>query len=387
MASDNNVTYIFREPKPTLPDYIQMFYLSTIFVIGVPFNIYTFVKLCRQYRLSKSRILLLSIHLNLADLMILFFFALAKVAWLITYGWIAGTMMCKIMKFLQTMSFTLSSNIIVCIGLDRLLSLMQPLQIRVTANIRCKRILSVAWLLALVCSLPQLYTWMVFLATPTWGQCVDVWSYWSYHNISHFDEDHFGKNLYNGFHLITIFWLPIAVILICYSIMLKIIYKNLGSDVSTPLLHSQSVINKLPPISRTSSTACPPYNRSPTVNHSPSKVSDYDYSDSINGLSPSPPQVKRQSHIGLRRNGGQSKIKRTKYKTLRISLFIVLAYLICWLPYNVAALLGWLNYEAYSTIKDYVYCLHGLMVVNVLINPLIYSNYPIFSKSRKTCSV
>jgi hypothetical protein len=62
----------------------------------------------------------MNINLNVSDLMILLILAFGKLVWLGTYAWYGGEILCKLFNYITILSFYISSNIVVCIALDRL---------------------------------------------------------------------------------------------------------------------------------------------------------------------------------------------------------------------------------------------------------------------------
>ena len=68
----------------------------------------------------KTAYLLLKIHLCVANLLVLVTFCPGKIGWLVTYRWISGEVLCRAIHFFWLFAFNSSSNMIVCIAIDRL---------------------------------------------------------------------------------------------------------------------------------------------------------------------------------------------------------------------------------------------------------------------------
>lgn len=346
MSDENlNVTFVYDVPIYTTSDYIQIVYLILVFLVGVPLNLYTFVTLLKQYRVTKSHVLLLSLHLNICDLIILFFFDFAKICWLITYKWMAGRVACKLVQFAKVFSFALSSNVIVCIGLDRLFSVLYPLRIRSVASRRCKQMLGISWLVALICSSPQLYVWNLFEITPDFGQCTDIWIIWEHLNVTTPIAKKV-KTVYQSLHLLFVFWLPLAIVLFSYLVILKAVQANLKNDQDVGLNRNKC-----------------------SLDHS----EKFSYCNNCNNVK----YLNTDDKPVLRRNFSQSRQKRDKYRTLKVTVGIVAAYVIFWLPYNVLVLWGIADRPSYESVENYVYFFSGLIAVNTVVNPLIYSRFTI----------
>ncbi|GMR46135.1 hypothetical protein PMAYCL1PPCAC_16330, partial [Pristionchus mayeri] len=220
-------------PPERLPsDLIQLTFLLAVFLCGVPSNFLTLrrlLKLLKTTRRDSSRaaFVRLKIQLTLSDLMLLFFFVAPKLVWIITYEWIFGDMACKLYNYISLASFYLSSNIIVCIAIDRLRTVLSALQIGKGTN-RTRSVLHLivpAWLMAFTWAAPQL---VVFQTTDvlanssrSWIQCSDIWTIsrspacsrnmpcWFLTPLSQFT--------YEVTHLLLEFWVPLLVLLVSYG--------------------------------------------------------------------------------------------------------------------------------------------------------------------------
>lgn len=64
----------------------------------------------------------------------------------------------------------------------------------------------------------------------------------------------------------------------------------------------------------------------------------------------------------------------TKSRTFRSTALLVSAFVVCWLPYNLAMLVHYLDISATLSdiTDDYANLLKGLVLVNIAINPFIY---------------
>ncbi len=69
---------------------------------------------------------------------------------------------------------------------------------------------------------------------------------------------------------------------------------------------------------------------------------------------------------------GQDRLRRAKVRSLRITLYLIMTYAITWLPYNLIACWNMINIESYRSLEDYAYFLHCFVVLNSVINPVVY---------------
>lgn len=90
---DNNYTVIFApesiEQSLSLAGDIEVALLAVIFTAGGPLSLYAFIKAVRAYmdkkRVQRSPVLLLRIHLNIADLLTLYIFVPRQILWMTIY--------------------------------------------------------------------------------------------------------------------------------------------------------------------------------------------------------------------------------------------------------------------------------------------------------------
>uniref|UniRef100_A0A1I7Z1I9 G_PROTEIN_RECEP_F1_2 domain-containing protein n=1 Tax=Steinernema glaseri TaxID=37863 RepID=A0A1I7Z1I9_9BILA len=307
-------------------DYVQIVLYVLFVAVGLPVNVSTFVYMLRRYRHARNPLLLLHINLNLSDILVLSVYCTGFIAWFVTYEWEFGETACITMRFMDHLVFQISSIVMVCIALYRLYALRYPMVVSTVGQSRVFGLMGAAWLLAVVLSLPQVFIWKQ-IEFGGMTQCVTIWTEQILRNETGVEVNMTHMKLYNIYHLMTIFYVPLAILTISYVLIM--------SDVCRTLRQHEE------PYSLTEMT----------------KVSAQRYS--VRLLAPFP----------LR---GQDRLRRAKVKSLRITLLLIIAYVVTWLPYN---LLSWwmvVNVEGYRKIEDLLYCLNCLVVLNSVINPFIY---------------
>lgn len=77
-----------------------------------------------------------------------------QVGWRVTGKWIAGNVACKVFLFLRAFGPYLSSNVLVCVSLDRYFAVLHPLKVN-DARRRGKIMLAFAWGTSFVYCIPQ----------------------------------------------------------------------------------------------------------------------------------------------------------------------------------------------------------------------------------------
>ncbi|XP_023209719.1 gonadotropin-releasing hormone receptor-like, partial [Centruroides sculpturatus] len=163
LYSDNDslLNYTLNYSLQELPHYLtfnedsvkELVIYSFLFVVAAAGNLPVFITLLRN-RHRKSRIKLMLMHLAIADLIVTFIMIPLEISWRITVEWIAGNTACKVMLFLRAFGPYLSSMVLVCISLDRYFAILHPLKVN-DAQRRSKIMLTFAWVISIICSIPQ----------------------------------------------------------------------------------------------------------------------------------------------------------------------------------------------------------------------------------------
>ncbi|CAK5089568.1 unnamed protein product [Meloidogyne enterolobii] len=121
---------IILPPEHLFSDYIEIVYLGSVILTGLTLNFCVLKRLLIEKKMTerggrpKNGFVLLKLNLNISDLLILLIHALGKLGWLITYEWKGGECLCRIFNFLSMFTLYLSSNIVICIALDRLTTVL-----------------------------------------------------------------------------------------------------------------------------------------------------------------------------------------------------------------------------------------------------------------------
>ncbi|VDO42422.1 unnamed protein product [Onchocerca flexuosa] len=186
-------------------------------------------------RPSATRLDILKRHLNYSDLLVLFIYVPSRICWLLTYDWRGGNCLCKIIKFLHTFAFQVSSNVIVCIAIDRLLSVMSSQHHSPEkAQRRTRIMLMIAWIAAAIISTPQFVVWKTFLAFKelNWSQCMQVWEIIRVEQAMRNSSAAVTRqlmeeeNIYVIVHMMLIFWVPATIVVLCYLTVSCWVYLN-----------------------------------------------------------------------------------------------------------------------------------------------------------------
>ncbi|XP_063708546.1 adipokinetic hormone/corazonin-related peptide receptor variant I-like [Culicoides brevitarsis] len=309
-----------------------------LFIIAGGGNISVVVTLFRSKRHRRSRVSLMIFNLAVADLMVALVMIPLEVGWRITVEWQAGNFACKAFSFARAFCLYLSSNVLVCVSLDRCFAVIYPLRVS-AARRRGKLMLTCAWLIALVYAFPQSIIFHVkeHPQIPGFTQCVTFGSF----------SNQIMETAYNLFCMIAMYFLPLIIISIAYSFILcEIANRSKEKGILVFFFHFHKIqVN------------------TPTTT----------------------------SALRLRCND-ISHIERARQRTLRLTITIVCGFVCCWTPYAFMTL--WYMFDRESALKVDNTVQDGLFIMavsNSCVNPLIYGSYamkcqwwPCFNIKTKT---
>nr|ALM88324.1 neuropeptide receptor A28 [Chilo suppressalis] len=309
MESSDNVTDGGDITIPAPEQFVVAVY-SVLLVAGAIGNVAVFASLLRSRR-RKSRVNLLMTHLVVADMMVTFIVIPLEIGWRTTNAWLAGNLACKFFLVLRAFGLYLSSNVLVCISLDRFFAILYPLRLAI-ARKRSKMMLYFAWMIALLCSLPQSLVFRVMHhpRVPEFQQCV---SFEAFANQRQ-------ELAYNVFCLCAMYFLPLMIITVCYACIFYEISKN-SQETSEKCQHSD------------------------------------------------------HSRVTLRRSD-QRPLARARKRTLKMTITIVTVFACCWLPYATMTLWYMLDRQSAEHVSAKVQDLFFIMAVsNSCMDPLVYGSY------------
>ncbi|XP_050308227.1 oxytocin receptor-like [Anthonomus grandis grandis] len=188
---------------------IEIATLALIFITTVLGNATFFLALWMRKRYSGtkklSRMYFFILHLSVADLIVAFFSVLPQLAWEITYRFQGGFLLCKVVKFGQTLGPYLSSYILMATAIDRHQAICYPLTYYSWTS-RCSKVMMyVAWLASILCCVPQVIIFSYQEVAPGINDC------WAT-----FDQE-WGAQAYVIWYSISIFIVPLFVLVYTYT--------------------------------------------------------------------------------------------------------------------------------------------------------------------------
>lgn len=137
--------------------------LAAIFVITVAGNTIVLVALyARRFcggRKKLSRMYYFILHLCIADLVTAVLNVFPQLLWDITFRFQGGPLLCKMVKYGQTLGPYLSSYVLMSTAMDRYKAICHPLTYCSWTSRRSRTMVRVAWIVSLVFCIPQV-SWL-----------------------------------------------------------------------------------------------------------------------------------------------------------------------------------------------------------------------------------
>ncbi|XP_013173702.1 PREDICTED: gonadotropin-releasing hormone receptor-like [Papilio xuthus] len=283
-----------------------------LMTLGALGNLAVLISLAKTRR-RKSRVDLLMTHLAIADVSVTCGVIPLEIGWKYTNEWLAGNVLCKALLVMRAFGLYLSSNVLVCISLDRFFAVLYPLKLRV-AHKRSQHMLYWAWAMALACSLPQSVVFRVLQhpQVPGFEQCV---SFDAFESV--------GQEIaYNVSCLCAMYFVPLLVISVCYICIFCRI-RRCSNELNETCVHK---------------------------------------SECVPGM-----RLRRSDHRLL---------ERARRRTLRMTVIIVTVFALCWLPYAVMAMWYMIDRQSASRVSPQLQdLLFAMAVSNSCMNPLVYGSY------------
>uniref|UniRef100_A0AC34GQL7 G-protein coupled receptors family 1 profile domain-containing protein n=1 Tax=Panagrolaimus sp. ES5 TaxID=591445 RepID=A0AC34GQL7_9BILA len=269
-----------------------------------------------------------------------------------------------------------------------------------------------AWVAAFIISAPQFAIWRSYLAFKeiNWSQCMQIWEILraeaSMNNSTEINYYTllYEENIYVVIHMLLIFWIPATIVLLCYLVVSCWVYFNSkplafsieharNSTCGTAIMSSSRIRIGTRTTALTGSTAD---NRNgnggvsyhtgldtvETIISKPAGVhfaanpkiiiSDEAMQPLTEHRGSTSSSITLQTPMPTISNSITYGAKRNRSRAIRVSFLLVAAYIICWLPYNALGLIQFIDPETFSKHANKVYCLHGMMVFNSVVNPYLY---------------
>ncbi|XP_059472909.1 oxytocin receptor-like [Neocloeon triangulifer] len=256
---------------------VEIATLAFIFAVTVVGN--SLILAAILFRRAKiSRMYFYIMHLSIADLVTAFFNVLPQLAWELTYRFRGGNALCKAVKFGQILGPYLSSFVLVLTAIDRYYAICLPLSYFTWPVRRARALVTMAWLLALACCAPQALIFSYQPVTPD-GLTFDCWGTF---------PEGWGERAYVTWYSASVFLAPLLVLIFTYTGICQAIWRNYNAK-----------------------------------------------KDSIAGLPP--PKDVRNGPLQPRVHSIRG-ISRAKLKTVKLTVVVIMCYVVCSSPFISAQL-------------------------------------------------
>ncbi|XP_033997401.1 gonadotropin releasing hormone receptor 4 [Trematomus bernacchii] len=186
----------------------------------------------------KSHVRILIMNLTVADLLVTFIVMPVDAVWNITVQWQAGDFLCRLLMFMKLVAMYSCAFVTVVISLDRQSAILNPLGIS-EAKRKSKIMLTVAWTMSVILSLPQMFIFhQVTITVPeNFTQCTTHGSF-----VQHWQE-----TLYNIFNFVCLFLLPLVIMIFCYTrILIEISSRMAQNNSLSRDMHLRRSHNNIP---------------------------------------------------------------------------------------------------------------------------------------------
>ncbi|XP_072421294.1 gonadotropin releasing hormone receptor 4 [Chiloscyllium punctatum] len=214
--------------------------------VGITILVFTMSAVCNlavlwtttQNRKRKSHVRILIVNLAAADLLVTFIVMPLDASWNITVQWQAGDIACRLLMFLKLMAMYSCAFVTVVISVDRQSAILNPLGIS-EAKKKNKIMLTVAWILSVILSIPQIILFhTVSITEPqNFTQCSTMGSF----------KEHWQETSYNMFTFVFLFLVPLVIMIYCYTRILVEISKRMNKgNLSSKEVHLRRSTNNIP---------------------------------------------------------------------------------------------------------------------------------------------
>lgn len=262
----------------------------------------------RLRRKKLSRMQWFIVHLSCADLFVAIFNILPQMIWDITYNFYGNDFLCRAVKYFQVVAMFASSYVLVMCAIDRYLSICHPLTSHTWTPIRGHIMILAAWIMSLLFSLPN---GIIFSYKEVYGGV--------YNCLVDFDPA-WTLQLYITWIFVAIFVIPFIILTFAYGCICHVVWRSMKTKESS---------TKLTTVPSTKSF------RKPcriSFRHENGKLMEgYHDNASKRGSGSSAPRAHTQ------------RLSRAKMKTIKLTLAVILCYVICWAPFFIAQM--WSAYD------------------------------------------
>ncbi|XP_067951039.1 gastrin-releasing peptide receptor-like [Watersipora subatra] len=159
-------------------------------------------------------------------------------------NWMYGAVMCKVTYFIRTLSLGVSIFTLTMLSVDRVLVISQPMKLRQKSSVRVGIMVMAIWIFAFLLAIPDAVTY--HLSTVTYPSDNSTVSFCNPY-LSEWNQDFSYNKLHSTLQTVFFFFLPLAILIVCYGVMAYIMVRSLqGIPGEAPqcLLQRKESINQ-----------------------------------------------------------------------------------------------------------------------------------------------
>uniref|UniRef100_A0A8C1WCG9 Si:dkey-178o16.4 n=1 Tax=Cyprinus carpio TaxID=7962 RepID=A0A8C1WCG9_CYPCA len=296
------------EPRDEHLAQIEIALLSVIFLCASALNSGLLLVLWKK-RQQMSRMRVFVTHLCLADLVVAFFQVCPQLMWDITDRFIGPDLVCRLVKYLQIVGMFASTYMIVVMTVDRYQAICNPMVTFQRRRARWNLPVCVAWLASFVFSVPQLF---IFSRVQIAPGVYDCWAQFI---------QPWGPKAYVTWTTLMIFLVPIVTVTVCQVRICRALQINL-------------------------------YLKTQQQQQQQGRAEGHPH-----------PLSSRTSNV--------ASVSKSRIKTVKMTVVIVLAYTVCWAPFFTVQL--WSVWDADAPTETATFTILMLLAsLNSVANPCIY---------------
>ncbi|XP_041084635.1 vasopressin V1b receptor-like [Polyodon spathula] len=293
---------------------VEIGVLAAILAVATTGNLGVVIAMYRM-RQKMTRMHLFILHLGLTDLVVALFQVLPQMIWEVTYRFHGTDFMCRSVKYFQVLSMFASTYMLIMMTLDRYIAVCHPLKTIQQPSKQAYLMISSTWVISSMLSIPQVF----IFSLKEVDQGSGVYDCWADFKFS------WGVRAYITWTTLSIFIIPVAILILCYSLICYEICKNLRCKIQTQMSSAKG-------------DGCQ------------------------NGL------------VMTSRVSSVRTISRAKIRTVKMTFVIVLAYIACWAPFfSVQMWSVWDDNSPKEDSSDFAFTITMLLAsLSSCCNPWIY---------------
>ncbi|CAL1528224.1 unnamed protein product [Lymnaea stagnalis] len=290
-------------------------------------------------------------HLAFADIFVGFFNILPQLISDVTIVFHGDDFTCRFIKYFQVIAMYASSYVLVMAAIDRYLSICHPLTSQTLSPKRVHLMIALAWLISFLCALPQVFIFSLQAVGPDQYDC-----------LATFEPD-WGMQAYITWVFVANYVIPFLLLAFCYGRICHVVWMSVAAKESAAY---SSMRNGCTESSRPIKMRISFHRRRDNTNSTLTSLDRHDASAVTASDSKKP-------------RGHQRGVSKSKMKTIKLTLTVVLCYLFCWAPFFVVQM--WSAFDDDSGIEHPVTVICMLLAsLNSCTNPWIYLAF-----SGRTC--